>query len=102
MTETLVTKVSLIGTMLLCIVGLLHCAYRQHNFFQHVGMLGLIAGIGAKLWGDPDYTQVAHVGLFLYAMGTAWRVYKFRPRKGGSVPAELPAGNLRSVSGGRK
>lgn len=102
MKETIITQVSLIGTLVLCVIGIFHCAYRQHNFMQHVGMFGLIGGIGAKLWGDPDYVQVAHVGLFLYAIGTAWRVYKFRPRKknGNYPPAELPRDKFRHVAGG--
>ena len=104
MKESLITHLSLIGTMLLCIAGLVHCAYRQHNLFQHVGMVLLVIGIGAKLWGDPEYVQVAHVGLFLYASGTAWRVYKFRPRKprAPQPPAEMSADSLRHVSGGKK
>jgi hypothetical protein len=101
--ESIITQVSLVGTMALCVLGLVHCAYKQHNFLQHIGMLGLIAGIGAKLWGDPDYTQIAHVGIFLYACGTAWRVYKFRPRNPGMPPppAELPSDDLYRVTGGK-
>ena len=98
-----VTLVSLGGTIVLCLLGIAHCAYRQHNALQNLGMLLTAIGCGAKLWGDPAYVPVAHVGVFCFAVGHAYRVYKFRPSKPKSgPPTEMPTEKLRHVAGGMK
>lgn len=73
-------------TMALCIAGTFSCKYND-NLMQRVGMFALFIGCWPSLrdvW-DFEYVSrgavVAHIGLAAFALGTALKVWKFRPRK---------------------
>lgn len=76
-----ISVVCLAIVAVLCVVGALHPAY-QDNFVQRAGMALLAFGAASRVQAISISQFVAndwwlvHVGVCLYACGTAWKQYR--------------------------
>ncbi len=90
----LVSAISLSVTMLLCVVGVfIPRTYYDDNLAQRLGMVGVFLFCWPRLvqllerqeitgYVMPVTAQVfGHVGLALFAVGTAYKAWKHRPCK---------------------
>ena len=107
----LVSAVSLAVTMILCLVGVfIPSRFYDDNLAQRAGMAGVFIVCWPRLVhlidnqgfvGNclPVAAQVlGHVGLALFAAGTAYKAWKSRPpRLGDAPPPPKPLRNLTHV-----
>jgi hypothetical protein len=90
----LVSAVSLSITMALCVVGVfIPKTYYDDNLLQRIGMTGVFAFCWPRLMQILDRFELTsatmpvsaqvfgHVGLMLFAVGTAYKVWKHRPNR---------------------
>lgn len=95
----LISAVSLTIVMVLCFVGVfIPKKYFDDNLAQCVGMAGMFMFCWPRLAQllerqeitantMPVFAQlVGHTGLALYAMGTAYKAWRHRPRDHGATP----------------
>lgn len=113
-----VSVVSLAVTMILCLVGVfIPPRFYDDNLAQRIGMAGVFTVCWPRFWhlidnqgfvGNclPVAAQVlGHVGLALFALGTAYKAWKYRPPRLGSTPPppkplrELPRADALRVAG---
>jgi len=105
----IVSIASLIIVMVLCCVGTFSKHYSD-NFGQRVGMALLFIGCWPKveeLWffrPENGGVWVAHLGLCLFGVGTAYKVWRHRIRRPGRMPPRPPQvmhDDLHHVAGGK-
>lgn len=90
----IISAVSLFITMTLCVIGVfVSKKYYDDNLFQRIGMAGVFIFCMPRfiqLMSKQEITTVVmpltaqlfgHVGLMLFAVGTAYKAWKHRPNK---------------------
>lgn len=105
----IVSAVSLAIVMALCVVGVfIPKRIYDDNLAQCVGMAGVFMFSWPRLAHLLDHQEITsivipalaqtagHVGLALYALGTAYKAWKHRPRPEGASP---PARRVTDISG---
>lgn len=104
----IVSVVALCIVMALCVLGTFGRWYSD-NLAQRIGMAMLFIGCWPKveelMFFRPENggVWVAHVGLAVFAMGTAWKVWLHRDHHPppAQPPHRLHRDHLRHVSGGK-
>jgi hypothetical protein len=99
----------LVAVSLICWAGVFAKAFND-NLLQCVGLIGIGTWSAARAWQLLDYAFTTpqqlsmHMALLLYATGTAYKVWRNRPRKPNAdppPPRAMPPEHLRHVAGGK-